>query len=320
TRSPLAAADTSHASLMSFVLAMVQHPHVQARAQEEIDQVTGSERLPNMADKESMPYVRCIVREVLRWLPPLPLGVPRATTKDDEYRGYLIPKGSIIMTNAWAMSRDESLYKSPETFDPERFLNLDAPSAPAFGFGRRSCPGNHYAEASLFILIASILAVFDIKPKINHLTGKEEIPEDEHITYAKWCKELGSDILSLTVLGQTIVVLNSVNAATELLDQRSAIYSDRPYLRVVCDPRLLDWGDGIIVLPYGPRWKKQRRIIHEVLKPSINVQNFVLFERETRAMLKRLVVNPEDFEKEFRRYFLDHISPVGLTTNVYVIL
>ncbi|CAE6504159.1 unnamed protein product [Rhizoctonia solani] len=171
------ASDTTHASLMSFVLAMVQHPEIQARAQEEIDQVTHSERLPNMVDRDSMPYVRCIVQEVLRWQPPLPLGVPRATAEDDEYHGYFIPKGSIVMTNAWAMSRDESVYKSPETFNPERFLDTDIAGAPVFGFGRRSCPGLHYAEASLFIVVASILAVFDIKPKVNPVTGQEEIPE-----------------------------------------------------------------------------------------------------------------------------------------------
>ncbi|CUA67074.1 Fumitremorgin C synthase [Rhizoctonia solani] len=179
-----AAADTSHAVLMSFVLAMVQHPQVQIRAQTEIDQVTNSERLPNMSDRELMPYVRCIVQEVLRWQPPLPLGVPRATAKDDEYRGYFIPKGSIVMTNAWAMSRNETLYKSPESFDPDRFLDTDTPSTPAFGFGRRSCPGNHYAEASLFLLVASILAVFDIKPKINPVSGKEEIPEGKVALHA----------------------------------------------------------------------------------------------------------------------------------------
>ncbi|KAH7334825.1 cytochrome P450 [Rhizoctonia solani] len=149
----------THASLMSFMLAMVRHPEVQTRAQEEIDHVTSSERLPNMADRDSMPYVRCIIQEVLRWQPPLPLGIPHATVKDDEYRGYFIPKGSVV-----AMGRDESGYKSPEAFDPERFLNADTPSTSAFGFGRRSCPGSHYAEASLFILFASILAVFDIKP------------------------------------------------------------------------------------------------------------------------------------------------------------
>ncbi|CAE7069787.1 unnamed protein product [Rhizoctonia solani] len=172
-----AAADTTHASLMCFVLAMIQHPEVQTRAQEEIDRVTNSERLPNVTDKDLMPYVQCIVQEVLRWQPPLPLGVPRSTAKDDEYRGYFIPKGSIVMTNAWAMSRDESVYKYPETFNPDRFWNAAAPSAPGFGFGRRSCPGNHYAEASLFIVVASILAVFDIKPIINPTTGQEEIPE-----------------------------------------------------------------------------------------------------------------------------------------------
>ncbi|KAJ1306125.1 hypothetical protein OPQ81_010836 [Rhizoctonia solani] len=171
------AVDTSHASLMSFMLAMVQHPEIQTRAQEEIDRVTHSERLPNLADRESMPYVRCIIQEVLRWQPPLPLGVPRSTAQDDEYRGYFIPKGSIVMTNAWAMSRDESVYKSPEKFDPERFLDNKTPSTPAFGFGRRSCPGIHYGEASLFILFASILAVFDIKPKVNPTTGQEEMPE-----------------------------------------------------------------------------------------------------------------------------------------------
>ncbi|CAE6448132.1 unnamed protein product [Rhizoctonia solani] len=138
-----AAADTSHASLMSFVLAMVQHPEVQARAQQEIDRVTHCDRLPTMADRDAMPYIRSIVQEVLRWQPPLPLGVPRATSEDDEYRGYFIPKGSVV-----------------------------------------SCPGNHYAEASLFILFASVLAVFDLRPKVNPTTGQEEMPEGKVAVHA----------------------------------------------------------------------------------------------------------------------------------------
>ncbi|CAE6417965.1 unnamed protein product, partial [Rhizoctonia solani] len=112
---------------------------------------------------------------------------------------------------------------------------------------------------------------------------------------------LNGDIISLTVLGQTIVILNSVNIATDLLDRRSINYSDRPYLRVICDSRLFDWGNNIVMLPYGPWWKKQRRIMHEVLKPSANTRNFALFEREAHALLKRLAASPEPFEKEFRR-------------------
>jgi cytochrome P450 len=59
---------------MSFVLAMVQYPDIQARAQEEIDNVTHGERLPNITDRDSMPYMQRIVQEVLRWQPVLPLG------------------------------------------------------------------------------------------------------------------------------------------------------------------------------------------------------------------------------------------------------
>ncbi|KAG8684491.1 hypothetical protein FRC11_012022 [Ceratobasidium sp. 423] len=156
---------------------MIHHPEVQARAQEEIDRITNSERLPNIADRESMPYLLAIVQEVMRWQPPLPLGFPHSTSEDDEYRGYFTPKGSIVMANVWAMSRDELVYESPETFNPERFLGADTASAPVFGFGRRACPGNHYAEASLFIMFASMLAVFDIKPKADPTTGKEIMPE-----------------------------------------------------------------------------------------------------------------------------------------------
>ncbi|KAG8691423.1 hypothetical protein FRC11_004057, partial [Ceratobasidium sp. 423] len=125
--------------------------------------------------------------------------------------------------------------------------------------------------------------------------------EREHLAYNKWCKELNSDIISLTAVGQTIIILNSVEVATELMDQRSRIYSDRPQLRVMSDPDLLDWGNNTGSSPYGPRWKKQRRITHEVLKPSTHAHNFALFEKETYAMLKRLVADPDNFRNEFRR-------------------
>ncbi len=53
---------------------MVLNPDVQARGQAEIDSVLGTERLPTAADRESLPYVNAIVKEVLRWNPAVPLG------------------------------------------------------------------------------------------------------------------------------------------------------------------------------------------------------------------------------------------------------
>ncbi|KAG8716279.1 hypothetical protein FRC09_015922, partial [Ceratobasidium sp. 395] len=156
--------------------AMVLHPEVQTRAQAEIDALLGDGRLPEMSDRESLPYVCCIIKEVLRWWPVFPLGVPHASTEDDVYRGYHIPKGATIFGNTWAICNDPNLYPEPELFKPERFLDPLVPSAPGFGYGRRSCPGIHFAESSLFLSMCTLLAVFDIRPKLDEC-GNELLPE-----------------------------------------------------------------------------------------------------------------------------------------------
>jgi cytochrome P450 len=44
------------ATVSNFLLAMVQHPEVLAKAQEEVDRVVGTERLPSFQDREYLPY------------------------------------------------------------------------------------------------------------------------------------------------------------------------------------------------------------------------------------------------------------------------
>ncbi|CAE6398389.1 unnamed protein product [Rhizoctonia solani] len=171
-----AGADTSAASIMVFVLAMTLNSHVLAKAQAEIDKVIGQDRLPEMGDRESLPYVECVMKEVLRWQPVAPTGIPHSCTEDDEYNGYFIPKGATVVANTWAMSYDEAVYHSPEQFNPDRFLNSRAPNSPAFGFGRRSCPGVHLAESAIFITMTTLLALFDIRPAKDE-QGNEIIPE-----------------------------------------------------------------------------------------------------------------------------------------------
>lgn len=57
-----------------FLLAIALHPEVQARAQEEIDRVVGAHRLPDFVDRDRLPYVTAIMKEILRWHPPAPTG------------------------------------------------------------------------------------------------------------------------------------------------------------------------------------------------------------------------------------------------------
>ncbi|KAG2368699.1 cytochrome P450 [Suillus spraguei] len=159
--------ETTTSTLMAFALAMVSYPDVQRRAQAEIDSVIGRDRLPIFEDRASLPYVESILRETLRWQPVGPLGIPHATSCDDMYDGYFIPKGTTVIYNIWAISRDEKRYPDASRFMPERFLDVngaltdDDPARYAFGSGRRACPGRYIADASLWSAIATMLATVE---------------------------------------------------------------------------------------------------------------------------------------------------------------
>ncbi|KAF5315497.1 hypothetical protein D9619_007172 [Psilocybe cf. subviscida] len=174
-----AGADTTSSALNTFFYAMAAgvSPDAQGKAQEEIDRVVGRDRLPTYDDCLSLPYTEAILREVLRWKPVSPIGVPHRVTDDDVYKGYLIPKGALIISNIWGLSRDPSRYEDPETFNPDRFFDKDGnlnddDSGYAFGFGRRVCPGRHMARATIWLSIATTLWAFNIG-KAKDASGKE---------------------------------------------------------------------------------------------------------------------------------------------------
>ncbi|PYI09628.1 putative cytochrome P450 [Aspergillus sclerotiicarbonarius CBS 121057] len=167
-------ADTTVSTLITFFLAMALNPDVQTKAQEELDRVLGPYTLPCAADRPKLPYINAIVKESLRWYPVAPMGLPHLCTKEDEYQGYRIPKGAIVMQNIWSITHNPTTYSSPETFNPDRFLGATPDPDPAdvvFGFGRRICPGRVLADSSIFVTVAMALAVLKIQPGAGE--GKE---------------------------------------------------------------------------------------------------------------------------------------------------
>ena len=80
---------------------MANNPEVQARAQAELDAVVGTDRLPTMADRSSLPYVNALAIEVLRSHAVVPTGAPHRVIEDDVYEGHFIPKGSLVMPILW---------------------------------------------------------------------------------------------------------------------------------------------------------------------------------------------------------------------------
>ena len=62
-------------TMLSFFLAMALHPSIQHRAQAEIDALTGGSRLPTFGDRENLPFIEAILKELHRWNPVVPLGM-----------------------------------------------------------------------------------------------------------------------------------------------------------------------------------------------------------------------------------------------------
>ncbi|KAE8448174.1 hypothetical protein EG329_009778 [Mollisiaceae sp. DMI_Dod_QoI] len=176
-----AGSDTTASTMCSAILAFVTHPAVLDVAHAELDAVIGSERTPTFDDETSLPYLRALCKEVLRWRPVAVLGgTPHASSEDDVYQGFRIPTGTTILGNSWAINLNEEYYPNPQLFNPARFLDEKDPRHQAelkgaknhpakaghssFGWGRRICPGADLAANSLFIALAKLIWAFDILP------------------------------------------------------------------------------------------------------------------------------------------------------------
>ncbi|ROW04275.1 hypothetical protein VSDG_00895 [Cytospora chrysosperma] len=188
-----AGSDTTAATLIGFVQAMLLHPSAQKQAQEEIDRVCG-DRLPTMDDWEALPYVRASVKESLRWMPTTINGVPHAVIQDDWYMGYKIPKGASVTWNEWGIHMDPKRFTNPRTFDPSRYLGDNQTSSEAamngdvskrdhfgFGAGRRLCQGLHIADRSLFLSIARLLWAFNLEKAVDE-RGEEIMPDPDNLS------------------------------------------------------------------------------------------------------------------------------------------
>ncbi|KAI8954028.1 cytochrome P450 2C3 [Xylaria longipes] len=176
----IAGALTIGSPIQSFLLAMLHYPEWQKKLQDEIDRVCGG-ACPQWEDREQLPLLRAVVKEVIRWRPPVPTGIPHALEKDDVYNGYFIPAGATIHALEWAMSRDEKTYPDGEAFNPARWLEPSYPTYKEplttypklqgfsqFGFGRRTCQGLPLVEQDLFLAMGGMAWAFDIRRKRQH--------------------------------------------------------------------------------------------------------------------------------------------------------
>ena len=160
--------ETSTLTTEWAMLLLLNHPKALQKLRTEIDNSVGHGRLVDESDIPKLPYLRCVVNETLRLYPAAPLLIPHHASEDCRVGGYDIPKGTIVLANAWAVHRDPKLWEEPEKFMPERFEakglmdneEFNSKFLP-FGIGRRACPGANLGIRSVSLAVGTFIQCFD---------------------------------------------------------------------------------------------------------------------------------------------------------------
>ncbi|CAN8032898.1 unnamed protein product, partial [Ixodes persulcatus] len=168
-----AASQTTHTTILWSLLNMADKVDtVQRKVQEEIDRATGCSRAVAWSDRRDMPYTMATVWEMYRWRTLIVMGVSREADEDVIVQGYLIPSGTVVMANLWAVHMDPDLWEAPEEFQPERFLTkggsrlIDKPDwLVPFSVGKRMCPAENLANLEVFLYLTRLLQNFMVLPE-----------------------------------------------------------------------------------------------------------------------------------------------------------
>jgi len=154
----LAGTDTSAVTLEWALSNVLNHPDVLNKARDEIDRKIGLDRLMDESDISNLPYLQNIVSETLRLYPAAPMLLPHVASEDCKVAGYDMPRGTILLTNVWAIHRDPQLWDDPMSFKPERFEKEgEAQKLMPFGLGRRACPGSGLAHRLINLTLGSLI-------------------------------------------------------------------------------------------------------------------------------------------------------------------
>ncbi|XP_041862601.1 cytochrome P450 2J4-like [Melanotaenia boesemani] len=183
-----AGTETTTTTLHWGLLYMINNPDIQERVQAEIDAVIGSSRQVSVSDKENMPYTDAVIHEIQRMGDIIPLNVAHMTNKDTTLDKYTIPKGTLIIPTLHSVLHDKQMWETPNTFNPQHFLDQDGKFRKReafipFSAGQRVCLGEQLARMELFLFFTSLLQRFSFsapagqQPSLEFMLGGTRSPK-----------------------------------------------------------------------------------------------------------------------------------------------
>ncbi|CAA7035866.1 unnamed protein product [Microthlaspi erraticum] len=192
----IAGTDTSGVTLEWAMSSLLNHPEILKKARAEIEEKIGLDRLIDESDIVKLPYLQNIVSETLRLYPAAPLLLPHFSSEDCKVAGYDMPRGTILLTNAWAMHRDPELWDEPERFKPERFEKVeeDAQKLLPFGMGRRACPGAELGKRLVSLALGCLIQCFEwerVGEELVDMTEGNGVTMPKAIPLRVMCKARG---------------------------------------------------------------------------------------------------------------------------------
>ncbi|KAF8145850.1 cytochrome P450 [Mycena galopus ATCC 62051] len=143
-------------------------------------------------------------------------------------------------------------------------------------------------------------------PLIGHLLRMPST--DSALVFHEWSKNIWCPVMHLKVLGRSMIILDSYEAAVDLLDKRGVIYSDRPKFTLY---ELLGWHPTLTFLQYGKKFNIHRQM-HQSYLSRHKIEGFKRMQtQEARMLVKNLVEStPDTYEKCVSRFATGVITQI----------
>ena len=194
----LAAGSSTTAHTATFLCwQLTRHPEAAKKLREELVNTFPDRNEIDETKMVDLPYLDAVIRETMRWIPMIPGPLPRYLGDEIEVEGLKVspalpflqaifanvtkvPPGIVASTAALDQGRLSSVFPSPESWQPERWLEATEEmhlNWTPFGYGSRSCPGSNLAMTELKYIIGTVFRLFRVEYPVDHTQEKLDLAD-----------------------------------------------------------------------------------------------------------------------------------------------